>query len=469
MFDSEEDEFFEANLSEDISNFEQYLKGVGSMGFVDSDRLEFLIDHYLMNSLYTKANQAADYALSQFPYNTTFTIRKAQAMSAMGLLKEALNLLNSVEKIEIGSTELMLTKASIFSQLRDHKSAIKYFNEALRMAEEQEDKDEIFLDLAMEYQALRDFRGALKVLEEAIKINPANEGAIYEIAFCYDQLGDFKKAIKCYSDFIDENPYSFTAWYNLGNAYSKLEDYDKAIDAYGYCIVINEDFGPVYFNLGNAYMGKDAFKEAIDSFEKCMELDGDDPMALCYIGECFEQLGELESAEYYYKKSLDLAPLLPDAWLGLGIVEDLKGNTQEGITLIIKASDLDPNNSGIYHVLAGAYEKMEDLENAVYFYDKSLKLDSSDEDCLRGYVQLLDKIASAPDVLEFLQNFTNEYGTNSTLDLLLVNQMWKLNRKEEALNLFKVCVEKDVQYAKEIFEINSSLLNVSEFVHLTEK
>lgn len=467
MFDSEEDDFFESNLNEDIASFEQYLKG-GSMGFLDSDRLELLIDHYLINSQYTKANQAADYARDQFPYNSVFTVRKAQAMSAMGQLKEALNLLKIVEDIETSSAELMLTKASIFSQLRDHKSAIKYFNEALRLAEEQEDRDEIFLDLAMEYQALRDFNGALRVLHEAIRINPSNEGAIYEIAYCYDQLGDFKKAIKCYLDFIDENPYSFTAWYNLGNAYSKMEDYDKAIEAYGYCIVINEDFGPVYFNLGNAYMGKEDFQEAIDSFQKCMDLDGDDPMALCYIGECFEQLGELQSAEFYYRKSLDLAPLLPDAWLGLGIIEDLKGNTAEGITLIIKASDLDPENAGIYHVLAGAYEKMEAVEDAVFFYEKSLGLDSTDEDCLRGYVQLMPKRMSESDILEFLNNFTSVYGDNKSLDILIVNQLWKLDRKEEALMLFKICVEKDVEYAKEIFDINSDLLQVSEFIHLTE-
>ncbi|MBX2948723.1 MAG: tetratricopeptide repeat protein [Crocinitomicaceae bacterium] len=468
MFDSEEDDFFDANLNEDIANFENYLKG-GAMGFVDSDRLEFLIDHYLMNSQYSKANQAADYARDQFPYYSVFTIRKAQAMSAIGQLKEALNLLNAVEKMEFGSAELMLTKASIFSQLRDHKQAIKYFNEALRLVEGEEDRDEIYLDLAMEYQALRDFNGALKVLEEAIKINPSNEGAIYEIAYCYDQLGNFEQAIKCYSDFIDENPYSFTAWYNLGNAYSKLEDYEKAIDAYGYCIVINEDFGPVYFNLGNAYMGQDDFQQAIDAFQKCMDLDGEDPMAFCYMGECFEQLGDLDSAEFYYRRSLDLAPLLPDAWLGLGIVEDLKGNTREGITLITKASELDPDNSGIFHVLAGAYEKVEQIEEAAYYFDKSLKLDSTDEDCLRGFVQLLSKVEPDTEILSFLQNFQAEYGANDSIDLLIVNQLWKLGRKEEAVSLFRLCVEKNLEYAKEIFEINSDLRQVSEFIHLTEQ
>jgi tetratricopeptide (TPR) repeat protein len=468
MFDNEDEDFFDEHLREDISNFENYLKG-GSMGFMESDRWEFLIDHYLMNSQYKKANYAADYALSHFPYISTYTIRKAQAMSALGQLKEALNLISSVEKTMSNSAELLLTKASIFSQLRDHKQAIKYFNEAIRVTEEQEDRDEIFLDLAMEYQALRDFKGAISILQEAIRVNPENEGAIYEIAFCYDQLGDFENAIKCYLDFIEENPYSFTAWYNLGNAYSKLEDFDKAIEAYDYCIVINDEFGPVYFNLGNAYMENDRFTDAIEVFQKCIELEGNDPMAFCYIGEANEQLGNLEVAESYYRKSLDIAPLLPDAWLGLGIVEDLKGDTAAGIALIEKASELDPNNAGIYHVLAGAYEKIEDYEKTFELFDTSLNLDSTDEDCLKGFIEFLNKTETQQAVLGFLETFTTDYGLNDSLDLLMVNQLWLVGRHEEAVALFALCVEKDREKAKELFEINNQLSSISEFLHLIEK
>ncbi len=468
MFDDDEEEdYFEGNLNEDIERFESYLNGA-SLGYLDSDRVEVLIDHYLINSQYNKANQAADYAIYQFPYNALFRVRKAQAMSAMGQLKEALNLLNAIEKIDVNACELMLTKASIFSQLRDHKSALKFFKEALQLSEP-EDRDEIYLDLAMEYEALKDFEGAIKVLQEAIKYNASNESAIYEIAFCYDQIGAYEQAIKCYSDFIDENPYSFTSWYNLGNAYSKMENFEKAIWAYDYCVIINEDFGPVYFNLGNAYMGLDKFKLAIEAFDKCQEIDGDDPMALCYIGECHEQLNELDLAALYYNKSLELAPLLPDAWLGLGIVEDLKGNTKEGITLIRKALDLDPENGGIYHVLAGAYEKLEDYKEANELYLRSLALDATDPDSLQGFVELITEQSSVVDALEFVQNFEANYGKNEIRKVLEVNLLWRLGNKEESLNLFKQCVEENLVIAKEIFDINPELLNVPEFVHLTQE
>ena len=222
MFDDEDenDDYFEGNLNEDLERFESFLKG-GEIGFLDSDRLEAIIDHYLITNQYSKAKVCAEHAITQFSFNAIFSLRLAQSMSAMGQLREALNVIAQLEKVEQPSCEISLTKASIFSQLRDSKSAIKYFKESLSLSEP-EDRDEIYLDLAMEYESASDYKEALVILQEAIKYNPQNEGAIYEIAYCYDQIGDYEKAIKCYSDFIDENPYSFTAWYNLGNAYSKL-------------------------------------------------------------------------------------------------------------------------------------------------------------------------------------------------------------------------------------------------------
>jgi tetratricopeptide (TPR) repeat protein len=466
MFDDEDEEYFEGNLSEDLERFEAHLKGE-SIGFLDSDRLEVLIDHYLINNQYKKAKQCADHAISQFSYNPLFHLRKAQAISAMGQLKEALRLLAQIEKWENPSCEFLLTKASIFSQLRDSKNAIKYFKEALILSEP-EDRDEIYLDLAMEYENANDYKNAVVILKQAIKYNAHNEGAIYEIAFCYDQLGEYESAIQCYSDFIDENPYSFTAWYNLGNAYSKVENFDQAVWAYDYCVLINEDFGPVYFNLGNAYLSQEKYQLAIENFEKCMELDGEDPLAMCYLGEAYEQLDDLEKAKSYYKKSIELAPMLPDAWLGLGIIEDLEGRTKEGLVLLHKAAELDPENAGIYHVLAGAYEKLDDLLQAEEYYQLSLALDPTDEECLTNFTELLTE-ASLQGAYEYITEFNEKLGNNEIGPVLEVNLLWLLGRKSEALAKFTECVSKDLKKAKEIFEINPSLTSVQEFVHLTEE
>jgi tetratricopeptide (TPR) repeat protein len=468
MFDDEEneDDFFDGNLSEDLERFESLQKGE-SMGFLDSDRWEELIDHLLLNGQYKNAAKCSEEASLQYSFNLLFKLRLAQSFSAIGKLKEAINMLNELERAGLDSFELVLTKASVFSMLKDSKNAIKYFKSALNLAEE-EDKDEVYLDLAMEYSNALDYKSALLVLKKAVSDNPNNEAAIYEIAYCYDQMGDYDQSIKCYTDFIDENPYSFTAWYNLGNAYSKMENFEKAIWAYDYCVLINDEFGPAYFNLGNAYLSNDKYKKSIESFHKSIELDGDDPVAFCYIGECHEQLKELDLAKHFYEKSLELAPLLPDAWLGLGIVEDLNDRTKEGIVLILKALELDPENAGIYHVLAGAYEKLEMIEEANENYELSLVLDPLDEECLMNYISLIS-LSSWKSALDYLEEFEKMNPANEYNSLLKVNALWNLDRKEEALELYKKCIEIDRKKALELFEINSTLKSVPEFVLLSDK
>lgn len=465
MFDDEDDDFSESNLNEDIEQFEAHLKGQ-SIGFIDSDRLEALIDHYIINGQYSKARTASEIGTYHFHYNSVFLLRKAQAMSGMGLLNDALEIMNQLEKTETESAEIYLTKAALFSQLRDSRNAIKYFRLAMNICEP-EDRDELYLDLAMEHQNISQFKEAVDVLKEALKYNNQNEGALYEIAYCYDHMGDYDQAIKCYSDFIDENPYSFTAWYNLGNAYSKLEKFEKAVWAYDYSVLINPDFGPAHFNLGNAYLSMEKYLKAIEHFHECMRLDGDDAMALCYIGEAHEQLNEFELARHFYKRSLELAPMLPEAWLGLGIIEDMDGRTREGIVLIQKALDFDPLNAGIYHVLAGAYEKIEARELAIENYEKSLELDPNDEDCLSDYIELLTEI-SPLDAFHKLQDFSVKNDSNPIAKVLEVNLRWILGQRENAIQLFMDCLNENEQKAKSIFEINPNLLDDQDFLNLSQ-
>ena len=125
MFDDEpEEEYFEGNLKEDINRFEAFLKGE-PMGFLDSDRWEALIDHFVISGQYAKVITCTEEALAQFSYNNQFRLRKAQAYSGLGKLKESLNLLSELEQYGMNSFELTLTKASVFSQLKDSNSAIK--------------------------------------------------------------------------------------------------------------------------------------------------------------------------------------------------------------------------------------------------------------------------------------------------------------------------------------------------------
>ncbi|MFZ9657712.1 MAG: tetratricopeptide repeat protein [Crocinitomicaceae bacterium] len=465
MFDDEDEEYNDSSLNEDLEHFEEHLKG-NSLRFIDSDRLEGIIDHYLIQGQYNKAKIAAEFGIYQFAYNPLFRLRKAQALGGIGLLQEALDLVQQLERQELFSAELFLTRASIHAQQREHKLAIKYFEKALEYSDAAE-HDYIYLDIAIEYERLQQYQDAIDVLHRALKTNKNNEAALYELGRCYDALGATQASIDAYLKFIDEQPYSSTAWYNLGNAYSKIEDFDRAVWAYDYAILINEEFGPAHFNLGNAYLSLEKYHKAIEHFDLCMKHDGDDAMALCYIGEAYEQLNELDLSKHYYKKSIALEPMLPEAWLGLGIVEDLLGSTKEGIVLIQKALDYDPENAGIYHVLAGAYEKIEATEEANYHYLKSLELGPTDEEALNDYMAFLSS-SSLSTAQHFILEFLDKHPRHFQAQLHLINLKWQMGQVHEAKFMYLNCLNQSSAQAKNIFEINPKLLDDSDFLHLTD-
>ena len=464
MFDDEDDEVNDDFLNTDLSLFESFLVS-GEIAYLDSDRLEAIIDHYIINGDFLKACKAAELGIEKFDYIEIFRLRKAQCLNGLGQFDTALTIANQLEADGNHSVEILLTKASIYSQLRDSKNAVKYLESAISKCDP-EDCDELYMDLAIEYQNLGKTNQAISVLKKAIANNPLNETAIYEIAFLYDLSGKYKNAVSYYQEFIDENPYSFTAWYNLGNAYSKLNDFENALKSYDYAILINANFGPAHFNMGNAYLSTEKFHKAIEHFQECLKIDGDDTMALCYLGEAHEQLNELDLAKHYYEQALRLAPTLSEAWLGLGIIEDLKDNTKEAIVLIKKAINYDPENAGIYHVLAGAMEKIENVEEAKVNYLKSLELDPSDEDCLHDYIELLME-ESPIDALKVLQEFRLENSDNPIAKVLEVNLRWMLGERDIAIKLFADCLQENSIKAKTIFEINPNLLDDQDFINLS--
>jgi len=225
MFDEEDNEEndgqFDDQFNSELKRFETMLQE-GNAFYFDAEILEQIIEHFIINNQLNKGLKAAHFAKKQHPSNTVFDLRKAQILSSTGKLKESLLILQELEKMEPYNPEIFITKASVFSQLRDHSKAIKYFEKAIEIAEEfnyEEEVEEIRFDLAMEYESIRNFQKAIKVLEQILEKKPDNEAAIYEVAYCYERTGNFDKCIEYYTKYIDNNPYSFTAWYNLGNIY----------------------------------------------------------------------------------------------------------------------------------------------------------------------------------------------------------------------------------------------------------
>lgn len=463
MFDEEEDLSYEQQLNADVERFEAHLYG-NQLGFIDSDRMEGIIDHYFSKGEFSKAKRASELAYTNFPFQHLFKLRIIQSLCGEKKFKDALTQMQLLNKDQLPSFEVNVTYASIYHQMGNTKKAIAFWFKAMEDADDEE-KVEIYHDISLAYQQINDFDACVALLEKALDQFPEVESLLYELGFMYDRLDRHTDAVRCYLSYIDENPYASMAWYNLGNSYSKNEDYDKAIWAYDYCLLIFEEFSPAHFNLGNAYLTSGKVHQAIDCFNRVLELEGDDPMALCYLGEAHEQLKEFEIAINYYRLCLEIQPDIHEAWLGLGIIKDLQGDTREAITLLRKAQAISPDNASVNLVLANAYHKLEQREEAENYYLRSLSLDFDDPEALQDYTFFL--LEDSPLIaLNYLQENQQDVEFNDYYFALLTHVLVHLGRNEDALLLFAGLVESDKQIAQLLLEWNPKLKFHKDFINL---
>jgi tetratricopeptide (TPR) repeat protein len=471
MFDEEEndedDGLFDARFHSELERFEQMLSEK-TVVYFDAEVLEQIIEHFIINNQLKKGLKAVNFGKKQHPSNSVFDLRKAQILSTSGQLKERLLILQEIEKSEPYNPEVYITKASVFSQLRDHSNAIKYFEKAIELSEEfgyQEELEEIRFDLAMEYESILNFQKAIKVFEEILAKNEQNEAAIYEVAYCYERTGNFDKCIEYYTKYIDNNPYSFTAWYNLGNIYFLKENIEKAIWAYDYSIIINEDFASAHFNLGNIFMQTQAYDKALEAYLKCAEIDGNDGLTLSYLGEAYERLERYDEAMECYQKSKDLNPELAEPWLGIGIILELQGDVKQSLNFLHQAVQLQPENANYRLVYGETLFKNERAIEAESELERAVQLDPeySEAIVLLAKIKASYSIAEAFDFLfslEKLEELDNE------VRIMLSIMYWQLGQKTESILLFKKELLEDSEAAKTLFLYFPEAEQIPEFLQI---
>jgi len=442
MFEENDNQFdnqFDDQFNYELNRFENMIK-YDEAYYFDPEVFVLIIDNYIIKNHLQQALVAVEFGMNQHPSYSDFNLKKAQIYSTTGQLKESLLLLQTLEKIDPYNSEVHITIANVFSQLRDHKKAIKYYEKALSIDSQPQEHPteviEILLDLALEYENLLDFKGAIRVLENLLNSHPDNESAIYEIAYCYERLGDFDKCIEYYNKYIDNTPYSFTAWYNLGNIYFLKKENTKALWAYEFSILINEDFLSAHFNIGNTYMQMEEFKKAIAFYEKCLDIDNEDDLTLCYLAEAHERLEHYDLALNYYQKSKELNPSLADAWLGIGIVLDLENKTAQAIPFLQEAVNLQTSNASFNLVLGEALFKLERYSEAEIVLERALQLEKTYTEA----IELLAKIKfeyNINEAIDFLIRTDENHPLETSPLMLLVSLLWYNGSKMDALSLFK--------------------------------
>ncbi|MEK7644615.1 MAG: tetratricopeptide repeat protein [Patescibacteria group bacterium] len=161
--------------------------------------------------------------------------------------------------------------------------------------------------------------------------------------------GATKWAIESFARTVSLSPSDYTAYSQLANAYILEGNIEEAEKNYLAAIQLKPDHLPSYALLSDLYSRSGRYDEAINIYEPIINIVSNDPDSAFRLGMLFYNRagdGDYERARLLFARAVELRPDFSNAIFGLGM----------------------------------AYEKMEDYENALKYYQKVSILNPENKD-----------------------------------------------------------------------------------------
>ena len=161
--------------------------------------------------------------------------------------------------------------------------------------------------------------------------------------------------------------------------------------------------GGAYMNLGNAYRGLGRIEDGIKMYEQSLVNDAPNVYLPLYnLGVAYSDLDDVETAESYFRQSLELQPSYVPAMGNLAVLLADRSEFDEAETLILKALRLRPHWTQVHNNAALLYEKSGDLEQAEEYFNRGIELHPDDVSLLSNYGLFLhtnDRLVEAEPIL----------------------------------------------------------------------
>ena len=190
----------------------------------------------------------------------------------------------------------------------------------------------------------QDAKSSLAEYTEGAKYRKPSAADLEVVASDYVLLKDYPDADKWFTKAVEWNPKDALGWYYLGRTKYNENRFEEAIAAFQQCLKLNPKDVKAQDNLGLSYEGLNRTEEAAAAYRTAIEWETDSPV---------KNAGPF----------LNLGSLLAD---GDGL--------DEGVSYLLNAARLDPQDYRVHRQLGKAYTRLNQLEKAQAELEKAVEL-----------------------------------------------------------------------------------------------
>jgi len=351
---SSEDYFKDREFRELLENYEQAVRS-GQPIFMDADDLADIADYYQMKGRFDEAKAALNRAEELEPDSVVVLNYKIHNAIDAGDFDKAEEYLSQILDSEL--PEYIYSRAEIWLAQEEVTKAEEYLRECLNDVPPEEIQDYV-LDVVNLYS---DYNYDEKALEWMMLAKQDNTDDFKELmGRVLFGMGKYDDSERIFNELIDRNPFEKRYWNALANTQFMKEDYGAAIASSEFAIAIDPNDAEGILSKANGLIQLDNYEEALKYYQHYSEQVPDDEFGFLNQGICFINLGRYE----------------------------------EAATQLIKAKETAPEDSvylvEIYRELGFAYSELKMPETALYYIDKTEKLECDHVDMLviKGHIQL---------------------------------------------------------------------------------
>ncbi|HVP06393.1 MAG TPA: tetratricopeptide repeat protein, partial [Candidatus Acidoferrum sp.] len=160
----------------------------------------------------------------------------------------------------------------------------------------------------------------------------------------YTYLGHYDKARQLLERSLAIEP-NYVSLCNLGAIYQIDRQYQKAVNMYERALTLNDRDYRVWSSVAWMYKvlpnGKERsrsdYQRAIELAEQNRKINPQDPSVICYLADCYWQVGSREKAVAMAQEAIQLAPSDIEVMVRTGIIFEEAGRRDQALKLISSA------------------------------------------------------------------------------------------------------------------------------------
>jgi len=270
------------------------------------------------------------------------------------LYEAAVHEIHTAQKLKPGLPRLDSLLALSLSELGRYKEALPGLEKAFRQSTDPEIKRMCGLQLMRSYTGLQRDDDAVKVALELDRLYANDAEILYYTGKVY---GNY--AFLTIRKLAQDAPNSVWRHLAAAEAFESQGSYNDAIGEYRAVLTMDPGRLGIHYRIGRTLLAQSHetgaqanTDEARKEFEEELKLDPRNGNAAYEIGEMYRRAGDLDHAQQYFERALELYPDFEESHLGLAAVLMAKQEPEQALPHLKAAIASNPDDEVSWYRLA---------------------------------------------------------------------------------------------------------------------